>query len=75
MTLSMMGFTCNDAIIKFVVQDIPLYQAITLRGVFVLLALMILAQRAGGLRLRIPAPPARRWSCGWSERSARPCCS
>ncbi len=56
MTLSMMGFTCNDAIIKFVVQDIPLYQAITLRGVFVLMALMILAQRAGGLRLRIPVP-------------------
>lgn len=58
MTLSMIGFGCNDAIIKFVTQDMPLYQAITLRGVFVMLALVALASRTGGLRLRI-APPAR----------------
>lgn len=58
MTLSMIGFTCNDAVIKFVTQDMPLYQAITLRGAFVMLALILLASRTGGLRLRIP-PAAR----------------
>ena len=30
--LAMAGFTCNDAVMKFVTQDMPLYQAITLRG-------------------------------------------
>lgn len=54
MTLSMLGFTINDTIIKFVTQEVPLYQAITLRGLFVMLALMVLAQRDGGLTLRIP---------------------
>lgn len=53
MTLSMMGFTCNDAIIKYVTQDIPLYQAVTLRGLFVMIALVLVSQRTGGLRLRI----------------------
>ncbi|MFN3277588.1 MAG: DMT family transporter [Paracoccus hibiscisoli] len=59
MTLSMIGFTCNDAIIKFVTQDMPLYQAITLRGLFVMLALVALASRTGGLRLRIPQAARR----------------
>ncbi|WP_265499407.1 DMT family transporter [Paracoccus beibuensis] len=59
MTLSMMCFGCNDAVIKYVTQDVPLYQAITLRGVVVMLALLLLAQRGGGLRLRIAAP--MRW--------------
>ncbi|WP_277018878.1 MULTISPECIES: DMT family transporter [Paracoccus] len=59
MTLSMIGFTCNDAIIKFVTQDVPLYQAITLRGLFVMLALVALASRTGGLRLRIPQAARR----------------
>lgn len=54
MTLSMLGFTTNDTIIKFVTQEMPLYQAITLRGLFVMLALIVLARRTGGLTLRIP---------------------
>ncbi|MGZ3215685.1 DMT family transporter [Paracoccus sp. T5] len=53
MTLSMMGFSCNDAVIKFVTQDMPLYQAITLRGLFVMAALVVLASRSGGLQWRI----------------------
>nr|WP_111302051.1 DMT family transporter [Paracoccus saliphilus] len=53
MTLSMMGFSCNDAVIKFLTQDMPLYQAITLRGLFVMAALVVLASRSGGLQLRI----------------------
>lgn len=59
MTASMLGFTCNDAVMKFVTQDMPLYQAITLRGLFIMIALALLAQRQGGLQLRI-APSARR---------------
>lgn len=59
MTLSMLGFGCNDAAMKFVTQDMPLYQAITLRGLVVMGALWLLAMREGGLRLRIP-PAARR---------------
>lgn len=55
MTLSMVVFTCNDTVIKFVVQDdgMPLYQAVTLRGLFVMLALFVVSQRGGGLRLRL----------------------
>lgn len=53
MTLSMLGFSCNDAVIKFVTQDMPLYQAITLRGLFVMAALVALASRSGGLKLAI----------------------
>ncbi|MGR3249154.1 MAG: DMT family transporter [Paracoccus sp. (in: a-proteobacteria)] len=56
MTLSMMGFGCNDAIIKYVTADIPLYQAIAVRGLVVIVALTVLAQRGGGLRLRIARP-------------------
>lgn len=61
MTLSMIVFTCNDAVIKFVVQDMgmPLYQAVTVRGLFVMLALWLVALREGGLRLRLD-PPSRR---------------
>ncbi|CAM3341011.1 DMT family transporter [Paracoccus nototheniae] len=58
MTMSMIAFTCNDAVIKFVTQDMPLYQAITMRGAFVMLALILLTWRSGGLQLRI-APGAR----------------
>lgn len=59
MTLSMMGFTCNDAVIKYVTQEMPLYQAMTLRGLFVMVALILLAQRSGGLRLSIPQAARR----------------
>lgn len=59
MCASMIGFTCNDAVMKFVTQDMPLYQAITLRGLMVMAALALLAQRDGGLRLRIA--PVSRW--------------
>jgi drug/metabolite transporter (DMT)-like permease len=54
MALSMLGFGCNDTVMKFVIQDMPLYQAITLRGAMVMLALALLAHREGGLSLRLP---------------------
>lgn len=53
MSLSMLGFGCNDTVMKFVTQTMPLYQAIALRGLVVMVALWLLAQREGGLRLQI----------------------
>ncbi|WP_246449381.1 DMT family transporter [Paracoccus amoyensis] len=53
MTLSMVSFGCNDTVMKFVTQEMPLYQAIFLRGAVVLVMLLILAQRRGGIVLRI----------------------
>lgn len=54
MSFSMVGFTCNDTVMKFVTQDMPLYQAIALRGLVVTIGIMILASREGGLRLHVP---------------------
>lgn len=51
MTLSMIGFGCNDAAMKFVTQDMPLYQAIAMRGLVMMLVLWVLARRDGGLSL------------------------
>lgn len=59
MTLCMVAFGLNDTVMKFVAQDLPLYEAITLRGLFVMAFIAILSPRLGGLRLRIP-PDARR---------------
>lgn len=63
MCLSMVGYTCNDAVMKFVAQDVPLYQAITLRGLVIMLFLALLAQREGGLKLRLRAH--ERAPMGW----------
>jgi drug/metabolite transporter (DMT)-like permease len=54
MSVSMLGFGCNDTVMKFVMQEMPHYQAITLRGLMVMLALILLARRDGGLSLTIP---------------------
>jgi drug/metabolite transporter (DMT)-like permease len=55
MTLCMVAFGLNDTVMKFVAQDLPLYQAITLRGLFVMALIAVVAPRLGGLHLRIPA--------------------
>jgi drug/metabolite transporter (DMT)-like permease len=39
MTLSMFGYVVNDSLIKLAVEDVPLFQAIFVRGVFVMLIL------------------------------------
>lgn len=54
MTMSMVAFGLNDTVMKFVSQDMPLYQAITLRGLFVMICLAAVAHRLGGLSLRVP---------------------
>ena len=59
MTLCMIAFGLNDTVMKFVAQDMPLYQAVTLRGLFVMGFIAAVAPRLGGITLRIP-PAARR---------------
>lgn len=54
MCVSMTFFTLNDTVMKFVTQDLPLYQSITLRGLVVMLGIGLIARREGGLRLRLP---------------------
>jgi len=56
MNVSMLAFTANDSFMKAVTQTLPLFQAITLRGVISITALLLIAQAMGGLRLW----PARR---------------
>ncbi len=53
MVLSMAAFTFNDATMKYVAQSLPLYQAITMRGVLIMGILLLVARRQGGLDLRI----------------------
>lgn len=55
MVLSMAAFTCNDATIKAVTQELPLYEAVALRGMAVLIFMIALARIQGrGVRLRVP---------------------
>ena len=56
MNVSMMAFTVNDTFMKAATQTLPLFQAITLRGLISIAALLIIAQTMGTLRLW----PARR---------------
>ncbi|MDO5648818.1 DMT family transporter [Paracoccus sp. (in: a-proteobacteria)] len=53
MVMAMIGFTCNDVVMKFVTQDMPLYQTIALRGLMVMLGIALIAAREGGLRLYV----------------------
>ena len=59
MTLCMVVFGLNDTVMKFVAQDLPLYQAITLRGLMVMGFIVLVAPRLGGLRLRLPPGAAK----------------
>ncbi len=56
MTLSMMGYTLNDAFLKVASADLPLLQIIFLRGLMATAIVLALAWRAGALTYR----PARR---------------
>lgn len=49
MSGSMAAFTVNDAMMKAATQTLPLMQAIAIRGVMSVLALVLLAQFLGGL--------------------------
>ncbi len=52
MVASMAGFGLNDAFIKLVGQDLPLFQAVFLRGLMATFLIGILAARDGGARFR-----------------------
>jgi len=51
---SMASFTLNDACMKAVAPDLPLAQAVFLRGLATTLMLFLLARALGGLRFRLP---------------------
>lgn len=54
MMAAMAAFTGNDTLIKAVTREVPLFQAILIRGVFTLILLAVLARLRGGLALAVP---------------------
>lgn len=52
MVIAMTAFTLGDACMKGVAAQMPLYQAVTLRGLVTLPLLVLIAQFTGGLDLR-----------------------
>jgi drug/metabolite transporter (DMT)-like permease len=54
MTIAMAAFTLNDTAMKLAMQNLPLFQAIGLRGLLATGALLVIGWRLGGLRLRLP---------------------
>ncbi len=52
MVISMAGFSLNDAFIKLVGADLPLFQAVFLRGLMATALIAALAARDGSLRFR-----------------------
>lgn len=63
MSIAMAAFTVNDSCMKLVTAELPLYQAIVLRGALTTLALLVIGWRMGTIRLRLPAADLRR--IGW----------
>ncbi|WP_372836718.1 hypothetical protein [Puniceibacterium confluentis] len=59
MTICMVAFTINDAFMKAVLADLPLFQALTLRGLFTSALLLALAIYMRGLKW--PARARNRW--------------
>lgn len=59
MMVSVAAFVINDSLMKSLSGDIPLFQAIFLRGVFATLLVSILAARAGVIRWSALAPVDR----------------
>lgn len=51
---SMAAFTLNDACMKVLLGDLPLFQAILLRGVLTVVVLLGMARWLGGLNFRMP---------------------
>lgn len=52
MTLAMVAFTVNDSFMKAATADLPVLEAIFVRGCLTSLALAVIAGRSGGLRFR-----------------------
>lgn len=54
MNVAMAAFTLNDTAMKAVMQHLPLWQAIAMRGLLTLGPLLVIGHLTGGLRLRLP---------------------
>jgi drug/metabolite transporter (DMT)-like permease len=54
MNVAMAAFTLNDTAMKSAMETVPLFQAITIRGVLATAALILIGLRMGGLTLRLP---------------------
>lgn len=54
MVVSMAAFTLNDACMKLLAGDMPLFQAIFLRGVLSSVLIYLVARQMGAIRLRLP---------------------
>ena len=59
MSASMAGFVMNDALMKSLSEDVPLFQAIFVRGLFATSVIVLLAWRSGALRFRPVAKDRR----------------
>jgi len=59
MMLSMAAFTLNDTLIKTVAGDVPLFQAVFLRGLLTTAMIVAIAASRGAFRVRITAPDWR----------------
>ncbi|WP_226783226.1 DMT family transporter [Oceaniglobus trochenteri] len=59
MATCMVAFTVNDAFMKSVLDNVPLFQALFLRGVFTSVLLLVLGIALRGLRM--PRLPRDRW--------------
>ena len=58
MALSMAAFVCNDALIKLVLADVPLFPSILMRGMVATVLLLMMAQYKGVLR---PSLTGKNW--------------
>lgn len=54
MIASMAAFTVNDTLVKVVLQDLPLFQLIAIRGVVATALIFLLARNLSALHLRFP---------------------
>ena len=51
MTAAMLGYVVNDAFIKLVAEDVPLFQAVFLRGLVVTAILVFVLDKTMGIRV------------------------
>lgn len=54
MMVAMAAYTFNDACMKALADDIPMFQSVFLRGIFATLLLVLVARARGGLRFNLP---------------------
>lgn len=54
MSLAMAGFVLNDTFVKLVSDEVPVFQAVLVRGVMVSLLLAVVAAHRGALSYRLP---------------------